>query len=205
MDELQTLMGEAYHEGITTEEVANFFKGKKFADLSTGKYVDKNKYENEIEDLKTKLGEKDTALKSKMTDEEKANADMVAKDTRIAELESLLKNQAIDSNKSKAMAKTSDIKTILGLKDDDKDYDDFLNNIVSDDSEKTSNIATYVSKLVKDCYEKGKKDALKDGLGRMGGNGGKKSTTDSDVGSLGKELAQKNQVKKSDFDYFKKN
>ena len=32
MDELQTLMGEAYHEGITTEEVANFFKGKKFAD-----------------------------------------------------------------------------------------------------------------------------------------------------------------------------
>ena len=39
----------------------------------------------------------------------------------------------------------------------------------------------------------------------MGGNGGKKSTTDSDVGSLGKELAQKNQVKKSDFDYFKKN
>ena len=126
MDELQTLMGEAYHEGITTEEVANFFKGKKFADLSTGKYVDKNKYENEIEDLKTKLGEKDTALKSKMTDEEKANADMVAKDTRIAELESLLKNQAIDSNKSKAMAKTSDIKTILGLKDDDKDYDDFL-------------------------------------------------------------------------------
>ena len=205
MDELQALMGEAYHEGITTEEVANFFKGKKFADLSTGKYVDKNKYENEIEDLKTKLGEKDTALKSKMTDEEKANADMVAKDTRIAELESLLKNQAIDSNKSKAMAKTSDIKTILGLKDDDKDYDDFLNNIVSDDSEKTSNIATYVSKLVKDCYDKGKKDALKDGPGRMGGNGGKKSTTDSDVGSLGKELAQKNQVKKSDFDYFKKN
>ena len=205
MDELQALMGEAYHEGITTEEVANFFKGKKFADLSTGKYVDKNKYENEIEDLKTKLGEKDTALKSKMTDEEKANADMVAKDTRIAELESLLKNQAIDSNKSKAMAKTSDIKTILGLKDDDKDYDDFLNNIVSDDTEKTSNIATYVSKLVKDCYDKGKKDALKDGLGRMGGNGGKESTTDSDVGSLGKELAQKNQVKKSDFDYFKKN
>ena len=43
MDELQTLMGEAYHEGITTEEVANFFKGKKFAHLSTGKYVDKNK------------------------------------------------------------------------------------------------------------------------------------------------------------------
>ena len=69
--DLQTLMGESYKEGITIDEINAFLSDKKFADLSTGAYVDKNKYENEIEDLKTKLGEKDTALKSKMTDEEK--------------------------------------------------------------------------------------------------------------------------------------
>ena len=55
MDELQTLMGDAYHEGITTEEIATFFQGKKFADLSTGNYVDKNKYENEIKTLKASI------------------------------------------------------------------------------------------------------------------------------------------------------
>ena len=83
-------------------------------------------------------------------------------------------------------------------------YDDFLSNIVSDNAEKTSKIATYVNKIVKDSYEKGKKDAMKDGLGNMG-KGGKSSTGNSDVGALGKELAQRNVVNKSDFDYFKSN
>ena len=52
--------------------------------------------------------------------------------------------------------------------------------------------------------QKGKKDAMKDGLGNMG-KGGKSSTGNSDVGALGKELAQRNVVNKSDFDYFKSN
>lgn len=204
MDELQTLMGESYHEGITTEEISSFFKGKKFADLSTGAYVDKNKYENEVKTLRASIIEKDNALKSKMTDEEKGLADIKAKDDEIARLTELLNNQALESNKSKAIATTSELKTLLGLKDDDKDYISFLGNIVSNDGEKTSNIATYVNKLVKDSYEKGKKDAMKDGLGQMG-KGGKTSTGEPEIGALGKELAQQKTVKKSDFDYFKAN
>ena len=43
MDELQALLGDSYKEGMTIEEIGEFFKGKKFADLSTGNYVDKNK------------------------------------------------------------------------------------------------------------------------------------------------------------------
>ena len=39
------LLGDAYKEGMTLEDVNAFFKGKKFADLSTGNYVDKNKFE----------------------------------------------------------------------------------------------------------------------------------------------------------------
>lgn len=202
MDELQALMGDAYHDGITTEEIATFFQGKKFADLSTGKYVDKNKYESEINGLKTSLSQKDNELKSKMSQEELAQASSKEQQAEIERLTNLLKQQALDSNKSKAMANTVEIKTILGLKDDDADYNGFLGNIVSDNSEKTSKIATYVNKIVKDSYEKGKKDALKDGLGQMG-KGGKTSTGNQEIGALGKELAQTQTTKKSDFDYFK--
>lgn len=204
MDELQILMGEAYHEGITTEEIATFFKGKKFADLSTGKYVDKNKYDNEVNSLKATIAEKDNSLRSKMTEDEQRIANDKAKDDEIKRLLAIVNQQAMDTNKSRAMASTSDVKSLLGLKDDDADYHGFLSNIVSDDSEKTSKIATYVNKIVKDSYEKGKKDAMKDGLGQMG-KGGKSSTGNSEVGALGKELAQKNTVNKSDFDYFKSN
>ena len=203
MDELQALMGDAYHEGITTEEIATFFQGKKFADLSTGKYVDKNKYESEINGLKTSLSQKDSELKSKMSQEELSQASAKEQQAEIERLTNLLKQQALDSNKSKAMANTVEIKTILGLKDDDSDYIGFLGNIVSDDGEKTSKIATYVNKIVKDSYEKGKKDALKDSLGQMG-KGGKTSTGKPEIGALGKELAQQNNTKNTDFDYFKK-
>ena len=202
MDELQTLMGDAYHEGITTEEIATFFQGKKFADLSTGNYVDKNKYENEIKTLKASISQKDNELKAKMSDEELSQASVKEQQAEIERLTNLLNQQALDSNKSKAMANTSEIKNILGLKDDDSDYNGFLGNIVSSDGEKTSKIATYVNKIVKDSYEKGKKDALKDSLGSMG-KGGKTPTGSQEIGALGKELAQNNTSKKSDFDYFK--
>ena len=44
-ENLKGLLGDAYHDDITAEEINNFFAGKNFADLSTGQYVDKNKYE----------------------------------------------------------------------------------------------------------------------------------------------------------------
>jgi len=37
------------------------------------------------------------------------------------------------------------------------------------------------------------------------GKGGKSSTGTQEIGALGKELAQKQTVKNTDFDYFKKN
>ena len=50
-ENLKGLLGEAYHDGITAEEVNNFFAGKNFADLSTGQYVDKNKLDETKEAL----------------------------------------------------------------------------------------------------------------------------------------------------------
>ena len=65
MDELQALMGDSYKEGLTVEDITNFMKGKKFADLSQGGYVDVNKYNNEIANLNKTITDKDNTIKAK--------------------------------------------------------------------------------------------------------------------------------------------
>ena len=55
MDNLKTLMGNAYHENLTIEEVDAFLTGKKLADLSSGSYVAKDKFskiEAELKELR---------------------------------------------------------------------------------------------------------------------------------------------------------
>ena len=47
-ENLKDMMGDAYKADMTAEDVNNFFAGKKFTDLSTGLYVDKNKYERDV-------------------------------------------------------------------------------------------------------------------------------------------------------------
>lgn len=42
---LKAFMGEAYKEGLTLTDVESFLKGKKYADLNTGGYVAKGKYD----------------------------------------------------------------------------------------------------------------------------------------------------------------
>lgn len=48
---LKGLLGEAYKDGITLQDVDAFLNGKKFKDLSSGEYVAKGKFE----ELQTKL------------------------------------------------------------------------------------------------------------------------------------------------------
>lgn len=205
-ENLKGLLGEAYHDGITAEEVNNFFAGKNFADLSTGQYVDKNKYDRDIQNLNNTITEKTNALNSKLTDDEKASQEREQDKQEIQRLKELLQQNTLTGNKSLAIGSTSGLKTILGLKDDDKDYGAFIDNIVSDDSAKTSAIAKYVAKVANDAYEKGKKDAMKDSMGNFGkshksdGNDdGKKS-----VGALGAQLAKNSQAKTT-VDYFARN
>lgn len=57
MQNLKSLLGDSYHEGITLEEINAFLEGKKFVDLKTGQYVDKQKYDSlrqEHEELKSR-------------------------------------------------------------------------------------------------------------------------------------------------------
>lgn len=45
MENLKNLLGSAYHEGITVEEINTFLSGKNYVNLKDGGYVDKNKYD----------------------------------------------------------------------------------------------------------------------------------------------------------------
>lgn len=203
---LKEMLGDAYKEGMTFEEVSNFFEGKKFADLSTGNYVDKNKYESEVNSLKTQLSEKDTALKNKMSDDEKAKLAQQEKDAEIERLKTMLTNNTISGNKNTVNGITLSAREILGLDANDESYISFVNNITTEDTTKSSNIATYVSKLVKDAYEKGKKDATKEDMSNLGkgkGNDNGQSNPKDELGEFGKKLANMSAPKEK-FDYFKR-
>jgi hypothetical protein len=191
MDELQKLMGDSYKEGLTIDDISTFLKGKNFADLSKGGYVDVNKYNSEIANLNNQIKQKDNDLKSKMTDDEKATAFAKSQEDEINKLKQLLAETQMNANKSTVNGTLAESLGILGLKSDDNDFVSFVGNITTEDSTKTSSIAKYVNKIVKDAYEKGKKDATKDALGDFGKQKGG-STTQNEIGKLGKELAEAN-------------
>lgn len=46
MENIKSLLGDAYKEGMTLEEVNRALEGKKLVDLSTGEYVSKGKYDS---------------------------------------------------------------------------------------------------------------------------------------------------------------
>lgn len=202
---LKEILGDAYKDGMTFEEINSFFADKKFADLSTGNYVDKNKYENEVKDLRSKLSAKDAELNTKLSDEEKITKAQQEKDNEIERLKQLLKDNTISGNKNTVNGITHSVRDVLGIDVADKDFNTFVDNITSEDSARSSSIANYVSKLVKDAYEKGKKDANKDNMGQLGkGKGtGREPDNKEALGEFGKKLASIHQQKENTFDYFK--
>ena len=118
----------------------------------------------------------------------------------------MLKQNTLTRNKNLAFGSLANVKTILGLKDDDADYGAFMDNIVSEDATRTSSIANYVAKITNDAYEKGKKDALKDSMGKFGkqqkGDGADGS---KEVNDLGTKLAKQSNVGSNQtVDYFKR-
>ena len=201
---MKDLMGDSYKEGITLDEVKTFMSGKKFADLSTGNYVDKNKYTNEINSLQGQLTDAQTQLKNKMTDDEKIVQAQKDKDAEIEKLKQLLSANTITGNKNMVVSELTNSRDILGIDSSDKDFQTFVDNITVEDSDKSNNVAKYVSKIVKDAYEKGKQDAVKDAMGKFGEGKGKSNTNGNDeIGSIGKRLAEQNKPNGEKFDYFK--
>lgn len=205
-ENLKDMLGEAYHDGITAEEVNKFFAGKKFADLSTGLYVDKNKYDRDIQALNTTISEKDSALSAKMTDDEKKLASDKQKDDEIQRLTKLLKENTLTTNRNIAENTVASVKTLLDIKDDDNDFKVFVDNITSEDNSKTTSISQYIKTLTTKAYEKGKKDATRDAMGDFGkGQGGSPSNTNNKTESLGAKLGKAStNANKPSVDYFKR-
>ncbi len=72
MATLQELLGDAYNENMTIADINKAIADKKLADLSSGQYVSVGK----LNDFESRMKKAEQALKDKMTEEEKAQAEM---------------------------------------------------------------------------------------------------------------------------------
>jgi hypothetical protein len=203
---LKDLLGENFHEDMTFEEISNALSGMKLADLSTGAYVDKNKYEADIKAKNSELQKKNEELSAKMTADEKAQAEEAKKDALIEELKKQIIDSAISNSKSTADSILSSSRNILGIKEDDAAYTSFIGSISNENLDGTKTVATYINKLVQDSYNKGKEDASKNNMGSFSKGVGTTPNGDDDgkVENYGAELAKSTTIQKVDSNlYFK--
>lgn len=202
---LQEMLGDAFHEGMTIEEINSALSTKKFADLSTGKYVDANKYNDAIKAKDAEIAIKTKELNARMTEDEKASAARDADKARIQELEDFIHNQTISSNKDRVESLTSDIRNILSIESTNEEYSSLIDTLSKNDTDSARSIASYINKIVKESYEKGQKDANKDNLGKFGDVDKQGSDKKNDVGEYGKQLAQNLRPQIDSDLYFKRN
>jgi len=204
---LKDLLGSNYHDDMTFEEISNALSSMKLADLSTGAYVDKNKYEADIKARDTEIKQKSQALNEKMTAEEKAQAEEAKKDALIEELRKQILDSNIYNSKSTAESILAGSKNILGIEDGDDAYNNFIGSISTDNLDNTRTVATYINKLIQDSYTKGKDDASKNNLGNF--SKGVNTTASEDgkaIENYGAQLAKLNTSQEVDSDlYFKNN
>lgn len=163
--DLKELLGADFKEGITAEEVNSIMEKRL---LSTGRYENKEKVDAERTASKKKYADLEAQLKGKMTDDELTKNEKAELEKQLEEVKSLLKAEKKSGSRSKAEAGIMEAKTLLGIKSEDKDFNDFLDSISFEDSAISTKTSSYVMKMVKDAYEKGKAEATKDSLGEMG-------------------------------------
>jgi hypothetical protein len=203
---LQEMLGDAFHEDMSLDEINTALSGKKYADLSTGNYVDANKYKADLEAKTNELSNVRKQLDAKLSDSEKEAASREADKAKIRELEEFIKNQNVASNRDRVEALTGDVKTILGIESNNEEYGKMLSVLSQNDTDNARSIATYINKLVKESYEKGKKDANKDNLGNFSnGVNTTESNKEPEAGSFGKMLAESGKPEIDPNYYFKRN
>lgn len=177
---LKELLGDAYKEGISIEEIESALQGKRYVDTAKGEYIPKDKFLDTEKKLKEALKEKELlAAKQKGTSD-----DLEAEKKEYLEKIAQLQHEV---NKSK-------IEGVLkgaGLAEDD--YKDFIDAFIGEDMEASETRAkSFVSALTKKT-ESAKKDAeaalkaqyLKDGVRLPDVGGGQPGE-----GALGKALAE---------------
>ena len=162
---LKEILGEDYKENMTDEEI-NSAMEKRF--LATGKYENKEKVDAERRLSAQKQKDLEAKIKSKLTDDELSKKEM--EDLK-AELESIKAEKAESDKKHSrtiSSANMAEAKTLLEIKEADKEFEEFITAISGENSEIAAKTSSYVMRLVKDAYEKGKAFATKESLGEMG-------------------------------------
>ncbi len=200
--DLKELLGDSYHEGITVDEISTALAGKKLADLSTGAYVGKEKSDAALREKDAEITKLKSDLKSRMTaDEQAQNADK-EKDDLIESLKKQIADSQIQNSRVNAATILAGSKTLLGIKDEDADYSNFLSGISTSNIEGTTNMAKYINKLIQDSYAKGQKDATRDGLGKFGKDVGTSGTGGKEPENLGRQIAKAYKKDQVDSDYY---
>lgn len=162
---LKEILGEDYREDMTDDEISVAME-KKF--LASGKYESKEKVDAERKRALSEKKDLEAKIKAKMSDDELGAKEL--EDLK-AQIEALKAEKAESDKKHSrtiSSANMAEARTILELKENDKEFEEFLNAISGENSEISSKTSSYVMKLVKNAYEKGKALATKESLGEMG-------------------------------------
>lgn len=212
-DEIKELLGDNYHEGMSAKDVQEAFNKML---LNTGKYVNKDNADAQKREVEKQLKEQIEALENdkktlneslnnKLTDEEKIKAAEAKRDQELEELRKQLAQSNLDRSMLNFTNNVSEAKKLAGIDDDDDDFSNFISSATLEDRDKNNNVSKYINSMVKKAYEKGKADATKDNLGKMGKDG--KGSQGDDDGSSEVDQKVKNIIektaKKTDSYYFK--
>jgi hypothetical protein len=166
-EEIKELLGENYKDGMTKDEINEAFR-KHF--VSTGMYENKDKVDAERKANSNKIADLEKQLKAKMSDDEISQKEFNDMKKMLAQYQENERTNKINTSKIIAENKLSEIKTLLEVKDTDKEFVEFISNISSEDNEQTTKTSTYIMNLIKKAYEKGKAESVKNDLGDLGKN-----------------------------------
>ena len=196
-EQLKALLGENF------DGAKEFFKDQV---LGNGDYVRKEMSDASINSLKKQLEDADNTIKAKMTDEEKEKASSDAVKATIEDLQKQLAEQIKMTKRNYEVSNITEAIKLAEIKEDDKNLSGFIDNITSDDREKTKSVSKYINDMVKNAYEKGKAEATKQNLSKIGNfNANKSDVSDSKAkDSTAKRLAENNaKIKNTKSSYFK--
>ena len=137
MADIQSLLGDEYREGMTVEEINTVLANRQFVDPETlPKSVEKHIFDktaSELAKVKKELGE---LKNNNLTGEEKVNAAIAAADARANEYSVKLNRLEVE-------------KLFMADGLTEADYADLIDDIVSEDADKTIKLAKNLLAVVK--------------------------------------------------------
>lgn len=137
MADIQSLLGEEYREGMTLDEINAVLANRQFVDPTTlPKSVEKHIFDKTASELAKVKKELSELKNNSLSDEEKVNAAIAAADARANEYSAKLNRLEVEK-----------LFMTDGLAE--ADYADLIEDVVSEDAEKTMKLAKSLLSVVK--------------------------------------------------------